>query len=216
MTRERSRGLARGCASPPDRYQGSAKIFHDVFPVFFFSSGRGTRGGSRDFPLRVFPHVSVARCRGAVAGPGMSGAGGRIPPGSLSMLLPSAGLFQRLIIYRRLCGQLYRGSYCLIELLDSSAAKTGTGAGKKKKGSPHPSLSGSPGSTDSTIPWERSGFPEEIWGAATLIPPCSRLREAPGSGARAGVLQGGDTRWQCPAEGVPASICRVSHSWKPG
>lgn len=145
MTRERSRGLARGCASPPDRYQGSAKIFHDVFPVFFFSSGRGTRGRSRDFPLRVFPHVSVARRRGAVAGPGMSGAGGRIPPGSLSMLLPSAGLFQRLIIYRRLCGQLYRGSYCLIELLDSSAAKTGTEAGKKKKRIPPPLLVGQPG-----------------------------------------------------------------------
>lgn len=36
---------------------------------------------------------------------------------------PSAVLFQHLIIYCRLCGQLYRGSYCLIELLDSSAAK---------------------------------------------------------------------------------------------
>lgn len=36
---------------------------------------------------------------------------------------PSAVLFQHLIIYRGLCGRLYRGSYCLIELLDSSAAK---------------------------------------------------------------------------------------------
>lgn len=36
---------------------------------------------------------------------------------------PSAVLFQHLIIYCGLCGQLYRGSYCLIELLDSRAAK---------------------------------------------------------------------------------------------
>lgn len=36
---------------------------------------------------------------------------------------PSAVLFQHLIIYRGLCGRLYRGSYCLIELLDSRAAK---------------------------------------------------------------------------------------------
>lgn len=39
---------------------------------------------------------------------------------------PSAVLFQHLISYCGLCGQLHRGSSCLIELLDSRAAKTMT------------------------------------------------------------------------------------------
>lgn len=79
---------------------------------------------------------------------------------------PSAVLFQHLIIYRGLCGQLYRGSYCLIELLDSSAAKIIT---RVKKRYP---LEEQPGERaelpmveeGSTHPGARAGLPGEVWG----------------------------------------------------
>lgn len=163
--------------------RGSLKIFHHLSPKFFPSPaaapGLGTRCGGWDFPLLAFPQVS-----GAVAGLGMSGAGGRIPLSDPSpCCFPSAGLFQRLIIYRRLCGQLYRGSYCLIELLDSSAAKTGMRV--EIKGSPLCGAARAAG----TAPWGKFGFSGGIWGAATFIPPHPLLltpnsalkeKEAPG------------------------------------
>lgn len=93
-------------------------------PKFCFSH---SHLGGWDFPLPVFPPRCCGRARDEQ---GRREDSSRIP---LHAASPSAGLFQHLIIYRRLCGQLYRGSYCLIELLDSSAAKIGTGVEKKKK-----------------------------------------------------------------------------------
>lgn len=93
---------------------------------------------------------------------------------------PSAVLFQHLIIYRGLCGQLYRGSYCLIELLDSSAAKIIT---RVKKRYP---LEEQPGDRaelpvveeGSTHPGARAGLPGEVWVAHH---PCPTSPLAPAS-----------------------------------
>lgn len=82
LMRKRSQGLARGCASPPDRYRSSLEIFHDVFPRSLLlppppRGVGGTRGGSRDFPLQVFsPYFRGSAPPGAAAGPGMSRARG--------------------------------------------------------------------------------------------------------------------------------------------
>lgn len=94
------------------------------------------RGGGHVVAVVIFP----SRCSPLFLwlgvpvlwqGQGWGGQEGGFLPDPSPCCFPSAGLFQHLIIYCRLCGQLYRGSYCLIELLDSSAAKIGTGTGKK-------------------------------------------------------------------------------------
>lgn len=95
------------------------------------------------------------------------------PRGLSPLCFPSAVLFQHLIIYRGLCGRLCRGSYCLIELLDSSTAKIIThtqnctpGLG----GITHPVLSSLLRGSPSSPGWEWRGvqrFPAPRW---ELIP----------------------------------------------
>lgn len=67
--------------------------------------------------------LGSARPRCSCCCRGRSRSGSSRPRGLSPCCFPSAVLFQHLIIYRGLRGRLYRGSYCLIELLDSGAAK---------------------------------------------------------------------------------------------
>lgn len=87
------------------------------------AAGCGMRPGLRDAGCGMRPGPCTA---GSIPDP-VQLLPWQEPVGFLSALspccFPSAVLFQHLIIYRGLCGRLYRGSYCLIELLDSSAAK---------------------------------------------------------------------------------------------
>lgn len=160
---------------------------------------------------RVAPRAaSRPRAAAAVAGPI------RVPLGSLSpCCFPSAVLFQHLIIYRGLCGRLYRGSYCLIELLDSSAAKIITCV---KKRSP---LEEQPGAWadlpmavgGSTHPGTSARLAGEVWGVHHPCPtspqrerdtPRERVLGARGSCWGAGVAEHGcSCQWWAQAVAEP-------------
>lgn len=92
--------------------------------------------------------LGSARPRCSCCCRGRSRSGSSRPRGLSPCCFPSAVLFQHLIIYRGLRGRLYRGSYCLIELLDSGAAKIITR--RQKMG---PRLHGPAGTAPSSGCW---------------------------------------------------------------
>lgn len=133
---------ARRC---PHRPGGSASCLgtspppHPAHPVLV-ATNRGSGGTShstRAVPVRGTAGTVLPRQRPAPLQllPWQSRSGSSRPRGLSPCCFPSAGLFQHLIIYCGLRGRLYRGSYCLIELLDSGAAKIIT---RRQKMGPRP------------------------------------------------------------------------------